>query len=54
MKWCKILNRSVSLIGLYVIAFESKGLKLSRYKYLSLVYSAGLNACIKAFRDDFV
>ena len=33
-KWCKILNRSVSVIGLYVISFESAGLKLSRYKYL--------------------
>ena len=40
VKWCKILNRSVSVIGLYVISFESTGLKLSRYKYLWLVYSA--------------
>ena len=38
VKWCKILNRSVSVIGLYVISFESTGLKLSRYKYLWLVW----------------
>ena len=31
---CKILNRSVSVIGLYSISFESAGLKLSRYKHL--------------------
>ena len=42
VKWCKILNLSVSVIGLYVISFESMDLKLSRYKYLWLVYSAGL------------
>ena len=34
LTWCKILNRSVSVIGLYVISFESAGVKLSRYKYL--------------------
>ena len=34
VKWCKILNRSVSVIGLCVISFESTGLKSSRYKYL--------------------
>ena len=33
------LNRLVSVIGLYVISFESMGLKLSRYKYLRLVYA---------------
>ena len=33
VKWCKILNRSVSVIGLYVISFESTGLKLTRHKY---------------------
>ena len=32
----KILNRSVSVIGLYVIPFESTGLKISRFKYLFL------------------
>ena len=44
LKWCKILNRSVSVIGLCVISLESAGLKLSRYKYLWLVYSVGLKA----------
>ena len=34
VKRCKILNQSVSVIGLYVISFESTGLKLLRYKYL--------------------
>ena len=57
LKWCKILNRSVSVIGLYVISFESAGLKLSRYKYLTRLFSWFENskgACIKVVRDDFI
>ena len=42
IEWCKILNRSANVIGLYVISLESAGLKLSRYKYSWLVYLAGL------------
>ena len=54
VKWCKILNRSVRVIGLYVISFESAGLKLSRYKYLSLVYSAGLKTRKELAKKHFV
>ena len=54
LKWCKILNRSVSVIGLYAISFESAGLKLSCYKYLWLVYSIGLKTWKELAWKQFV